>query len=86
MATEGRQPVARREVYDDPKVKGDAVLGVFRRQLDASVPMPNSPAMLMVWSPMTTAMNKAINGDTPPADAAAEAQAEIKKLVKGARR
>lgn len=86
MATEGRQPVARAEVYDDPKVKGDKVLGVFRRQLQSATPMPNSPAMLMVWSPMTTAMNKVINGSTPPADAAKEAQAEIKKLVKGARR
>lgn len=86
MATEGRQPVARAEVYDDPRVEGDAVLGVFKKQLQSATPMPNSPAMLMVWSPMTTAMNKVINGDTPPADAAAEAQTEIKKLVKGARR
>lgn len=86
MATEGRQPVARREVYDDARVKGDATLQVFRRQLDTAVPMPNTPAMLMVWSPMTTAMNKVINGDTPPADAAKAAQDEIAKLVKGARR
>lgn len=86
MATEGRQPVARREVYDDARVKGDATLQVFRRQLDTAVPMPNTPAMLMVWSPMTTAMNKVINGDTPPADAAKAAQEEIAKLVKGARR
>lgn len=86
MATEGRQPVARKAVYDDPAVKGDAVLGVFKTQLQSAEPMPNSPAMLMVWSPMTTAMNKVINGSTPPADAAREAQAEVKKLVKGARR
>jgi len=86
MATEGRQPVARASVYEHPKVKADAVLGVFREQLRSATPMPNSPAMLMVWSPMTTAMNKVINGSTPPAEAAAEAQAEIKKLVKGARR
>lgn len=86
MATEGRQPVARAEVYRNPKVKGDAVLGVFRKQLESALPMPNSPAMRMVWSPMTTAMNKVINGSTPPAEAAKEAQAEIKKLVKGARR
>lgn len=86
MATEGRQPVARREVYDDPKVKGDKTLSVFRAQLDTAVPMPNIPAMRMVWSPMTTAMNKIINGTTAPADAAKEAQAEVGTLVKGARR
>lgn len=86
MATDGRQPVARRAVYDDPRVKADATLAVFRRQLDTAVPMPNTPAMLMVWSPMTTAMNKIINGDTPPADAAKAAQDEIARLVKGARR
>jgi maltose-binding protein MalE len=42
--------------------------------------------MRMVWSPATTAMNKAINGTTDPKAALDEAQAEVEKLVKGARR
>jgi maltose-binding protein MalE len=48
--------------------------------------MPNTPAMRMVWSPATTAMNKVINGTTPPADAIKAAQAEVEQHVKGARR
>jgi arabinogalactan oligomer/maltooligosaccharide transport system substrate-binding protein len=86
MAIVGRQVPARREAYDDPKVTKDEIIAVFRKQLDTSVPTPNTPAMRMVWSPATTAMNKAINGTTDPKAALDEAQAEVEKLVKGARR
>lgn len=86
MATVGRQTSARKEVYDDPTIAKDEILAAFREQLKSSVPMPNSPAMRMVWSPATTAMNKVINGNANPADAMKECQAEVEKLVKGARR
>lgn len=86
MAKKGRQTVARKEVYEDPAIANDPVLGVFRQQLENSIPMPNSPAMRMVWSPATTAMNKVINGGVEPAEAMAEAQSEVAELVKGARR
>jgi maltose-binding protein MalE len=48
--------------------------------------MPNTPAMRMVWSPATTAMNKAINGEAAIADLLKTAQSEVDGLVKGARR
>ena len=86
MALVGRQTPARREVYDDAQVGKDEILSVFKKQLETSAPMPNTPAMRMVWSPATTAMNKAINGTTDPKAALDEAQAEVEKLVKGARR
>jgi arabinogalactan oligomer/maltooligosaccharide transport system substrate-binding protein len=86
MATVGRQTAARREVYDDAKVKGDVLLNAFREQLKNTVPMPNSPAMLTVWSPATTAMNKIINGKADPAEAMKTAQAEVEKYVKTARK
>lgn len=86
MATQGRQTTARREVYDDPAVRSDQFLAVFRRQLESTVPMPNTPAMRMVWGPATTAMNKIINGKADPAASMQEAQAEVEKVVKGARR
>lgn len=86
MAKVGRQTVARKAVYDDAEIAKDPVLSVFRAQLQASVPTPNSPAMRMVWSPATTAMNKIINGKADPAEAMKAAQAEVQKLVKGARR
>lgn len=86
MATVGRQTSARREVYDDPQVAKDELLAVFKKQLETSVPMPNTPAMRMVWSPATTAMNKAINGEAAIADLLKTAQSEVDGLVKGARR
>jgi arabinogalactan oligomer / maltooligosaccharide transport system substrate-binding protein len=85
MASVGRQTSARREVYDDPTIAKDEVLAAFREQLKTSVPMPNTPAMRMVWSPATTAMNKVINGDADPAAAMKECQAEVEKVIKGAR-
>lgn len=86
LAREGRITVARKEVYADPKIANDPKMKVFRAQLRNSRPMPNSPAMKMVWGPATTAMNKIINGKKDPAASMKAAQAEVKSLVKGARR
>ncbi len=86
MATVGRQTVARRDVYDDPKIGKDPILSAFRAQLDVSIPTPNTPAMRMVWTPATTMMNKVINGKMDPAEAAGPAQTDVARLVKGARR
>ncbi len=86
MAKVGRQTVARREVYDDPEVGNDPVLTTFRAQLKNSKPMPNMPAMRMVWSPATTAMNKVINGGVAPDAAMGTAQQEVVQLVKRARK
>ena len=86
MAKKGRQTVARKEVHDDPEIGNDAVLKVFRAQLKNSKPMPNMPAMRMVWSPATTAMNKVINGGVAPDAAMGVAQSEVVKLVKRARK
>ncbi len=86
LALEGRLPVARKEVYEDARVAKDPQLAVFRQQLKNSVPMPNTPAMRMVWSPATTAMNKIINGKKDPKASMTKAQSEVKELVKGARR
>lgn len=86
MAKVGRQPVANKKVYEDAEVAKDPLLAVFKKQLESSLPMPNTPAMRMVWSPATTMMNKVINGGADAATAAKECQAEVAKLVKGARR
>ncbi len=86
MATVGRQTSARKAVYDNPKVKADALLTAFKQQLENTFPMPNTPAMRMVWSPATTAMNKVINGRGNPAEAMKTAQEQVATLVKSARR
>lgn len=86
MATVGRQTTAKKAVYDDPKVKNDPVLAVFRKQLEASEPTPNTPAMRMVWTPATKALNRIIHGKKDAAESMKDAQAEVKSLVKNARR
>ena len=81
MALEGRQTPANSAVYDDPKVKADPILAVFRRQVETGVPMPNRPEMTMVWSPATTAMNVVVQGRAEPAAALADAQKEVVERI-----
>jgi arabinogalactan oligomer/maltooligosaccharide transport system substrate-binding protein len=86
LAVEGRQTPSNKNVYNDPKVSGDATLKAFRQQVEAAVPMPNLPEMTMVWSPVTTAMNKLTKKASTPKAALDEAQkaveADIARLRK----
>ncbi|MEQ8272868.1 MAG: extracellular solute-binding protein [Deltaproteobacteria bacterium] len=86
MATIGRQPTANKAAYANAKVKNDPVLAVFKKQLAVSRPTPNTPAMRMVWSPVTAAMNKIINQKADAASTMKATQDEVAKLVKTARR
>ena len=79
----GKQTVANRSAYEHVS---DPIIEVFRKQLDQSVPMPNTPQMLMVWSPATTALNKVVTGGVDPAKALKQAQAEILDAIKSSRR
>lgn len=81
--TVGKQTVATIKAYDgvtDPAVK------VFQAQLLNSVPMPNTPQMLMVWSPAATALNKVVSGNAVPAEALKQAQSQIETAIKSSRR
>lgn len=86
MAKVGRQTTARKDVYDDPAIGKDPVFVAFRAQLKNATPMPNTPAMRVVWSPVTTAMNKIVNGKADPSAAMTKAQSEVNQLLRGARR
>jgi arabinogalactan oligomer / maltooligosaccharide transport system substrate-binding protein len=81
MALEGQQTSALKVVWDDPKVKADPLLPVFRAQIDAAVPMPNGPEMLSVWTPATTAMGEVILGTTSPKAALDKAQAAVEEAL-----
>ena len=87
LALEGGQLPTNRSVYDDPRVAGDPTLSGFRKQLDTAVPMPNYAEMTLMWSPVTTAMNKIVKGSASPEVALKEAQetveSSIAKLRKG---
>jgi maltose-binding protein MalE len=82
MATAAGQTTACVKVYERPEVAKDAVLQAFREQMKTARPMPNTPAMRAVWTPITTAMSKIVNGSTPPADALKAAQAEVTSILK----
>ena len=81
MALEGRQTPSNKAVYDNPKVKGDPVLGAFHDQVQVAVPMPNLPEMTMVWSPATIMMASVAKRTIQPKAALDKAQAEVVKNI-----
>lgn len=87
LALEGGQLPTNKAVYSDPRVMKNATLQGFRKQLDTAVPMPNYAEMTLMWSPVTTAMNKIVKGSATPEVALKEAQetvtTNIGKLRKG---
>jgi arabinogalactan oligomer/maltooligosaccharide transport system substrate-binding protein len=86
LALEGRQLHTNKNIYNNPKVSGDAVLKAFRDQLDNAEPMPNRPEMTMVWSPATTAMNKIVKGNASVEAALKEAAGSIGEAVAALRK
>jgi arabinogalactan oligomer/maltooligosaccharide transport system substrate-binding protein len=87
LALEGRQLPTNKTVYDDPRVAKDPKLSGFRKQLETAVVMPNYAEMTLMWSPVTTAMNKIVKGSATTEAALGEAQKTITdsigKLRKG---
>lgn len=87
LALEGGQLPTNKAVYADPRVAKNPTLAGFRKQLDTAVPMPNYAEMTLMWSPVTTAMNKIVKGSATPEVALKEAQStvveSIGKLRKG---
>ena len=81
LATEGGQLPTNRAVYDDPRVMANPTIQGFRRQLETAIPMPNYAEMTLMWSPVTTAMNKILKGSATPEQAFKEAQATVKASI-----
>lgn len=86
LALEGRQLPTNRHVYDDPRVTGDPVLTAFRKQLETAVPMPNYAEMTLMWSPVTTAMNRIVKGSASPEAALKSAQEQVAAGIDALRR
>jgi arabinogalactan oligomer / maltooligosaccharide transport system substrate-binding protein len=78
LALEGGQLPTNKSIYTDPRVAKNATLQGFRKQLDTAVPMPNYAEMTLMWSPVTTAMNKIVKGSATPEIALKEAQETVK--------
>jgi arabinogalactan oligomer / maltooligosaccharide transport system substrate-binding protein len=86
LALEGRQLPTNRHVYDDERVATDPVLSAFRKQLETAVPMPNFAEMTLMWSPVTTAMNRIVKGSATPEEALKTAQDQVAAAVAALRR
>ena len=80
----GRQPVAWAAAWNDPRVADDAVLSVFRRQLDATVPMSSDPRMSSVWEPAARALRKVMRGAAEPLPALETADRQIAAVLRPA--
>ena len=86
MALEGRQLPTNKAVYSNAKVAADPVLSAYRKQLETAVPMPNYAEMTLMWSPVTTAMNKIVKGSASPEVALKEAQQTISSSIAALRK
>jgi len=86
MAIEGRQLPTNKAVYDDPAVAKDPVLSAYRKQLETAVPMPNYAEMTLMWSPVTTAINKIVKGSASPEVALKEAQETVSTSIAALRK
>jgi arabinogalactan oligomer/maltooligosaccharide transport system substrate-binding protein len=82
FATKGKMISANKSVYLDKAILADPIILGFRAQVKQSRPMPNAPEMTMVWSPATTAMNKAFLKALSPSDALTEAQDSVVESIK----
>ena len=81
LALEGGQLPTNKAVYERPEIATDETISAFREQLKTAVPMPNYAEMTLMWSPVTTAMNKIVKGSASPEAALREAQQKVKKDI-----
>jgi arabinogalactan oligomer/maltooligosaccharide transport system substrate-binding protein len=81
FATKGKMISANKSVYLNKKIASDPITMGFMMQAKQGIPMPNAPEMTMVWSPASTAMNKAFLGALSPADALTEAQNSVVSAI-----
>ncbi|KPJ66369.1 hypothetical protein AMJ44_08445 [candidate division WOR-1 bacterium DG_54_3] len=82
FATKGKMISANRSIFLNKQIAADPLIMGFKAQVEQSRPMPNAPEMTMVWSPATTAMNKAFLGALSPSDALTEAQENVVASIK----
>ena len=86
LSLEGRQLHTNSAIYKDKRVMNDVVLKAFHDQLNSAEPMPNRAEMTMVWSPVTTAMNKVVKGNATPEVALKEATGTIQDSITALRK
>lgn len=86
LALEGGFLPTNKSVYDNPDVLKNPAIVAYRKQLESAVPMPNYAEMTLMWSPVTTAMNKIVKGSATPEVALKEAQQTIEVSIAALRK
>jgi arabinogalactan oligomer/maltooligosaccharide transport system permease protein len=81
-AVEGRQVVANRLAWNDPRLASDPFLGAFRAQLATTTPTDNRPEMQNVWEPGILGLKKVLRGEATPEQAAQAAQRRYAIIAK----
>ncbi len=70
-AAVGRQVVASKAAWTDPRLQHDLFLNAFRQQAETAVPIPKRSEMLDVWEAGKLALKMVLRGSTPKAAALA---------------
>lgn len=66
MGIEGGQLPANVSAFEHPQLATDDTAMAFRRQLEVAVPIPNLPAMTLVWVPLENTLKKVVKGAARP--------------------
>ncbi len=73
MGIDGGQLPANIRAFEHPRIATDDTAMAFRRQLEVAVPIPNLPAMTLLWVPLENVLKKVVKG-------AAQPEAEMRQL------
>ena len=76
----GRVPVLN-SIANSKLVKSNAVTQAVIGSSNLGEPMPNIPAMAVVWAPMANALGTLVNAKATPAQAASDAQKAIQTAI-----
>ena len=85
-ASEGRQLVANKRVWESEGFADDPIMGVFAKQLNAVVPMYNGPMMQNIWEPFDLALKKVVRGGSEASEALIAAERRYLALTREAPR
>ncbi len=73
---------ANKAALADPSVQNNPAISGFASQVPYGVPLPNTPYMSALWTPVANALTAIWNGTEPPATALTNAQTAAEKAVK----
>ena len=71
------------QALQDPSVKGDVSIAGFANQVQYGTPLPNTPYMSALWTPVANALISIWTGAQTPEAALSSAQAAAVKGVQG---